>query len=329
MLMMGARYSSYQSCSVACLSVGARHAGQDGPRLGVAAHLDALVRIDHADQRQKFPGHATCHQQALAGIAGAVLLGLGVVGDLHRHLDVAGIVDVDMAIAVQVLDHRNPGLAADALDQALAAARNDQVDELRHGDQLGDRLAIDGLHQLHGLRGQAGLRQRLLHQPRQGLVGGDRFRTAAQDAGIAALDRQAGGLDGHVGTAFVDHAEHADRHSHLPDANAAGLLLQADDLAHDVGHRGQLIASQRHRLDDRRREFEPVDHGRRKSRRDGPLEVVGVVALAGPGRWRAAVPRGHAGLCSGWRYRNAPSRRKPAARAGPAFACTRQRSARS
>jgi hypothetical protein len=96
-----------------------------------------------------------------------------------------------VAVAVQVLDDRHLGVAADALDQALAAARDDHVHVLRHGDQLAHGLAVGGLHQLHRVRGQAGLDQRLLHQPRQRLVGLDGLRAAAQDAGVAALDGQA------------------------------------------------------------------------------------------------------------------------------------------
>jgi hypothetical protein len=88
----------------------------------------------------------------------------------------------------------------------------------------------------------------------------DRLGAAPQDAGVAALDREAGRLDGHIGPALEDHAEHAERNAHLADADAAGLLLQADDLADDVRHRGQLFAALRHGFDDLRRELEAVHH---------------------------------------------------------------------
>jgi glutamate-5-semialdehyde dehydrogenase len=50
-----------------------------------------------------------------------------------------------VAIAVQVLDDRHFRITADALDQALAAARNDHIDILRHGDELTDRAVVGEL----------------------------------------------------------------------------------------------------------------------------------------------------------------------------------------
>ena len=200
------------------------------------------------------------HEQRLGCVAGAVLLGLGVVGDTQRELDVDPRIDIHMAVAVQVLDDRHARLAADALDQALAAARDDDVDRLGRGDQVPDRGAVGGLHELHAVGGQAGFEQGALHQLPQREVGVDRLRAAAQDAGVAALDRERRGFDRHVGAALVDHAEDAQRHPHLADRNAARPLAQVDDLADRVGHRGDLLAAFGHGVDDLRRELEAVDH---------------------------------------------------------------------
>jgi hypothetical protein len=141
-------------------------------------------------------------QQAFAGVAGAVLLRLGVVGHLDRHGQVAGVVHIGVAVAVQVLDDGHLGIAADALDQALAAARDDHVHILRHGNQLAHGLAVGGLHQLHRIGGRPASASACCTSA-QRLVGLDGLGAAAQDAGVAALDGQAGGLDGDVGPALV------------------------------------------------------------------------------------------------------------------------------
>jgi hypothetical protein len=47
---------------------------------GVAAHLHALGRKDGADARQEGLRLRRVHEQRLGGVAGAVLLRLGVVG---------------------------------------------------------------------------------------------------------------------------------------------------------------------------------------------------------------------------------------------------------
>src|SRR5574343_1908578 len=95
------------------LQLGARHSSQDGLGLGAATHLLALGGVDGANLRQKLGRHATRHEQAFAGVAGAVFLGLGVVGHLDRHGDVARVVHIGVAVAVQVLDDGHLGFGAD------------------------------------------------------------------------------------------------------------------------------------------------------------------------------------------------------------------------
>jgi hypothetical protein len=178
-----------------------------------------------------------------------------------------------------VLDHGHLGIAADALDQALAAARDDHVHKLRHGDELAHGLAVGGLHQLHRVLWQARLGQRLLHDLGQRLVRINSLGAAAQDAGIAALDAEAGRFDGHVGPALVDHAEHTNWHTHLAHADAAGLLLHANDLANDVGHGGQLLAALGTGLQHLGAKFEAVHHGLGQTGGAGALQIAGVVDL--------------------------------------------------
>ena len=257
----------------------AQRRAQQGGRFRVTAHLHALGGQQRTDLGQELRRHGARHQQAFGGVAGAVLLRLGVVDHAQRHRQVAGRVNEHMAVAVQVLDHRHPGLAADALDQALAAARDDDVDKLGHRDQLADGGAVGGLHQLHRVFGQAGLGQRLAHQCRQRTVGMDGLGAAAQYAGVAALDRQAGGLDGDVGAALVNHAEHAQRHAHLAHAYAAGLLLHADDFANDVGHGRQLFAALGDRGQHLVAELEPVHHGCGQASRFGGCNIACVLGL--------------------------------------------------
>ena len=163
---------------------------QQAERFRVAAHFHGLAREHGRQAPQEFGRDGARHQQAFGGVAGAVLLRLGVVGHLHGQVEVARVVHIGVAVAVQVLDHGHLGLGADALDQALAAARDDDVDELGHGDELAHGGAVGCGHQLHRLARQAGAFKRLLHQRGQRLVGVDGLAAAAQDAGVAALDAQ-------------------------------------------------------------------------------------------------------------------------------------------
>jgi hypothetical protein len=114
MLMIGARYSSAQSASVASTSF----ASATPPRIArcrrVDAHFDALGGEHRADARQEGGGDRRVHQQRLGRVARAVLLRLRVVDQPDRELEIGARVDVDVAVAVEVLDHRHLRLAADA-----------------------------------------------------------------------------------------------------------------------------------------------------------------------------------------------------------------------
>ena len=64
-----------------------------------------------------------------------------------------------MADAIKMLDNGDARIIRDALDEALAATRNNHVDVLRHGNHGTDRIPVRSRNNLHGIRGQAGLLQ--------------------------------------------------------------------------------------------------------------------------------------------------------------------------
>ena len=153
-----------------------------------------------------------------------------------------------MADAVQVLDHRHAAFAHQALDQAAAAARHQQVEVLRHCDQQPDRRAIGAADQLHRLGRQADVAQPGRDQPRQQAVALYRLRAATQDCRIAALDAQSGGVDRDVWAAFIDDADDADRHAHPADPDSGRLGTQLVDCADRVRQLDHSFEPGRHLL---------------------------------------------------------------------------------
>ena len=101
-------------------------------------------------------------QQRLGRAADAGAAHLGVEHDRLRHLEIGGAIDIDMADAFEMREHRHARFVLHARDKALAAARHDHVDAaVKPAQHLADRGAVAGRHQLDRLFRQAGLAQAL------------------------------------------------------------------------------------------------------------------------------------------------------------------------
>ena len=70
-------------------------------------------------------------------------------------------IHIHVAHAVVVLQHRHFRFRRHALNQRLPAARNREVDVLAHRQQVAHRLSVGPRHELHRVRGQAGVLQLL------------------------------------------------------------------------------------------------------------------------------------------------------------------------
>ncbi len=166
-----------------------------------------------------------------------------------------------MAVAVEVLDHRHARLGEQAGDQALAAARHDDVDEFAQGDQFADGGAVGGGYDLHAFGRQAGGLQAFLDEGGDGAVAADGFRAAAQDGGVARLQAQRGGVGGDVRAGFVDDADDAERHAHPADLDAGGPELEVGHLADRIGQLGDLFDAFGHAVNAFFRKRQAVEHG--------------------------------------------------------------------
>ena len=95
------------------------------------------------------------HQQRLGRAADSGAPHLGVDDDLQRLVEIGRPIDVHMHDAFEMGEHRHARLALNPLDQALSAARHDDVERAAEALQhLADRLA----------RGEGRARNRSLRQ---------------------------------------------------------------------------------------------------------------------------------------------------------------------
>ena len=166
-------------------------------------------------------GDGAIDQQRLGRPTNAGAPHLGVEHDLLGHIEPGGLVDIDMADALEVGKNRHPRLGLHPPDQALAAARHQHVDRpvepLQHhadGRPVAGRDDLDRILRQSG--GAQAFRQRSVDCPRRAQA----FRAAAQNGGISRLEAECAGIGRDIGAAFIDHADDAERHPHALDADA-------------------------------------------------------------------------------------------------------------
>ncbi len=142
-------------------------------------------------------------------------------GDLHGHAHVRILVDVEVAVAVEVADDRHARFFLYALDQALSAARDDDVDVLRHARKhVAHRCAIRRRDELNARLREPSRTQARKQSRMDRAIGIHAFRTTAKNDGVARLQAQRTSVRRYVRTTLVDDAHYAQRHAHALDVQA-------------------------------------------------------------------------------------------------------------
>ena len=216
---------------------------------------------DPGDFREEIKGDAAVHEERFRRVAGGVALGLGVVGDAHGHLEVARIVHVGVADPLEVLDHRDGRLRGEPGDEALAAARNEDVDLALGADEGAHEFAVAALEHLHALGRELRFRESVAHEGGEEEIRSEGLRAAAKQNGVSGLDGERRRVDRHVRARFVDHGEDAERHAHAAHDDARRLGHEVFHAADRIGQRRDLTAARRHRGDRFFREGESVEEG--------------------------------------------------------------------
>ena len=214
------------------------HVGHQGAAALVAAQLDAAFAQCLRGAWQERFGDVAMHQQRLQRVAHAGARGLAVDQQVQRQVEVGGAVHVQVADALVVLDHRHARVFGDEADQAFAAARDGQVDDVDELQQFDHCLAAEILQHRHRGLGHAVRAQRSVQRRGDGEVGTDRLGAATQDHRVAGHQAQRRGVGGDVGARLVDHRDHAERDAHALDRQSVRSCLTAGRYADRVGQLG-------------------------------------------------------------------------------------------
>jgi hypothetical protein len=109
-----------------------------------------------------------------------------------------------------------------------------------------------------------------------GLVCALAFRASAQDCGIAGLEAKRRRVSGHVGTALVNEANHAERHAHTFDDHAIGPRPALCDCTDGIGQGAHHVETCDHGSDAGLIERETVRESRARAGCPGLGQIQGI-----------------------------------------------------
>ena len=153
-------------------------------------------------------------EQALRRAADAGAPHLGVEDELDRHVEFGAAVDVGVADAFEMREDGNARLVLHALDEALAAARHDHVDGAVRPRSMWPTASrsVVGTSWI-AASGRPAARKPATRQAWIATRGMMALGAAAQDRGVACFQAERAGVCRHVGAAFVNDADDAERHA--------------------------------------------------------------------------------------------------------------------
>lgn len=194
-------------------------------------------------------------------IAGREALGLRVVRNLHGHFKVDGFIDIGVADAVEVLDHRHRRLGHEARNEAFSASRNENVDIVAGADEFAHERAVGARNQLNGFCGKTGRAEAFCNDAGERAIAFKRLVAATQNDGVAGFESKGGGVHRHIGTGLIDHRDDAERYAHAADFNAGRHWTNFRNRSDGVGKLSNLNHAFRHPFENCLCDREAIDEG--------------------------------------------------------------------
>ena len=82
------------------------------------------------------------NEQSLEGITHTRLMGLSIIGNIHRHAHLSVLINIGVTNPIVVLDHRHAGKRHHGLNEPFTTPRNDHVQPLVHRGHHTDTFTI-------------------------------------------------------------------------------------------------------------------------------------------------------------------------------------------
>ena len=132
-----------------------RHSARHRLQNAISTHFDSCIHQRAQNALPDGVDNIAVDKQTLRRATDACAACFGVQHNVQRFDRIGINVDIDVHNALEVSKHRHPRLALNQTDKALAAARNDHIDEIRHFQHFRHRRSVACGNQLNGCLGQA------------------------------------------------------------------------------------------------------------------------------------------------------------------------------
>ena len=200
----------------------------------VTMNQDAPSATSTHEARQEFARNVLVNKHRLDRIADARPLGLCVFDNRNGHVKIGGRVNVDMAIALARLDHRDGRLLDAGANERVAAARNEDVNETVGMHKLKRLRSIRRVDDTRAVSRKSGRSNAVATGLGNSLAGIMSRGAATEDHGIARTQCKTDGVGSDVGPSLVHHRNNAEGYANLGEANAGGKRPAANNLADGV-----------------------------------------------------------------------------------------------
>lgn len=181
-------------------------------------------------------GYGLVDEGGFDGVADGGVIGFGVVDDGQGKFGVDMLVDVDVADAVGVAEDGNAGVGLDVFDEGAGAAGDDEVDERREVEELGDLLAAEDEGDGVGRDGGGG--EGFADDFDEGGGGALDLPAGLEEDGVAGLEGERSDLGDGVGAGLEDDGEDAEGDGDLFEVEAAVELDGVELAAEGIGEGG-------------------------------------------------------------------------------------------
>ena len=216
--------------------------------------------IHHQHHRQEFIRNILMHQQCFHRIAYGRTLHLGIESNFHRHLHIGILVNIGMTYARTCFDNWHAGITHYRLNQAGTAARNNNINQAVHMDQILHSLSVTGINKLNRARRNTCTLSSLCQNCSHSFVGLHCLAATLKNNSIAGFQAKACGICRNIRTCFINNTDNAQWNTNFSNMQTVRQSFAVNNITNRVSQTCYLTQAVSHTADALGSQLQAVQH---------------------------------------------------------------------